>query len=85
MSNDHVEWYIYVRFQCRSVKRKFALIGHKRIFAREQGRRTNDVVQQEKKERNAWDTGFNLKHDRSRRESVKSEIERVVFPVQGYA
>jgi hypothetical protein len=36
------------------------------------------VVQREKKERNASNIGFNLEHNRSRREIVEGEIERVV-------
>jgi hypothetical protein len=56
------------------------------IFAsKNRARETNDIVQREKKERNACATGFNLKHDGSQRESVEQEIERVVFGVHGYA
>ncbi len=55
---------IYVIFRCKSVKRTFALFGHKRIFARERGRRTNNVVQLEKERKKCVRYGSNVKQEK---------------------
>ncbi len=46
-----------VRFQCKFVKKKFAIFGHKRILAQKTGSRNERCC----KERNASDNGFNLR------------------------